>query len=124
MVDKEKKVSVEKPNDGVVSVPKPGDKIIKKGLGKSEILVKTPWTRPLVDKAFPKVKFISEVTTSLTWQGIKVDIFEGREEEIPKPHYDIYLRLMKHNHSPKSPRIVIAGQVISVQHGAGLRGMD
>lgn len=104
--------------------PAPGEKVLKMGAGKREILVKTPWTRPLVDKAFSKVSFIPEVTTSLTWQGVKVDVFEGDEVSIPQPHYDIYKRLIKGLHKGKASTIIVEGQAIMVQHGAGTRGME
>jgi len=105
------------PENPDMSSLEPGAKVM---MGK--ILRKVPWTRRKVENRYKMITFMPECTDSIVWNGVRYDVFEGMEATIPQPHYEEYLARRKAEHAPKSSMQVIGGQVISVQHAAGLRG--
>ena len=103
----------------------PGEKVLigKRGKDGRGALTKVPWTMKHIKARFKDISVLPEETMSLTWNGVTVNVFEGIEDEIPEPHYEMYKERMKEAHKPKAPIILIGGQAVSVRHGAGLQGM-
>ena len=115
MSEEKKKRRISKDPD--LRTLEPGTKIM---MGK--ILRKVPWTKSKVEERYPMVTFIPEFSDVLLWNGVRYVIIEGVECSIPKPHHEMYLERQRFEHKPKSAAIIVGGQAISVQYGAGLAG--